>query len=203
MDCLEHGQGAAGVHVVALRQGPDAVGDKAPGAQAPVLRGHGEGAAQSGEFLQIEGVFGGAEAQGHRGGDTGIQHPPGQAVEGSNADAAAGQYRVGAGLGEVEAVAQAGEHVQLRAGHAAHQLPGALAYHLHQQHQGAVFGPVADGDGAAEEFPGQLEIDELSRRGDGGGIAGEHHFIGVRRQLPGVFQSKPGFFHHMSSFSWT
>ena len=41
------------------------------------------------------------------GGDAGVQHPPGQTVEGGDADAAAGQHRVGAGLGKVEAVAQA------------------------------------------------------------------------------------------------
>ena len=32
--------------------------------------------------------------------------------------------------------------------------------------------PVADGDGAAEEFPRQLQIHKLPRRGDGGGGGG-------------------------------
>ena len=99
-----------------------------------------------------------------------------------------------AALGQVEAVAQARQHGELRAGDAADQLPRALAHHLHQQQEGALR-PVADGDGPPQELAGQLDVHELARRGDGGGVPGEHQLIGVLRQLPGVFQGKEGFFH--------
>ena len=95
---------------------------------------------------------------------------------------------------QVEAVAQARQHVQLRAGDAPHQVVSALAHHPDQEQQG-VLCPVADGNGPPEEFAGQLDVHELPRRRDGGGVAGQHQLIGVGGQLPGVFHGKEGLFH--------
>ena len=116
-----------------------------------------------------------------------------------DADAAAGQDGVFTGKAHIKAVAKATQNVQLCAGHAAHEFFGALAHHLDQQHQGVV-GPVADGDGAAQEFSGQFDVHELARRRDGGGVAGEDQLVGILRQLPGVFHGKERFFHKASSW---
>ena len=127
--------------------------------------GYEEAAAQGGELLQVERILGGAEAQRHSGGLSGVPHSLSQAVERGDADAAAGQDGMVPGPGGIKAVAQAAEHVQFRAGDAAHQLPGAVAHHLDQQHQ-CLIGPVADGDGAAEQMLlSALDMDKLTHLG--------------------------------------
>ncbi len=102
-------------------------------------------------------------------------------VQGRHAHAAAQEHGVLTAEGQIVAVAQSGEQIQLLAGgHGRH--PGsALAHNLVDQSQGG-FVIVADGNGSAQELPGKLNVYKLSRCGDGGGIAGEDHFVNTVRQ---------------------
>ena len=120
MDGLQHGGGAADEGVAALRHVTGQIRNKSLCAQAAVLRGHHQAAAQLAEFLQVKGVSAGAESQSHCGGDARLQHPLGQAVQGRDADAAAQQDGVGPALCQIKAVAETRQHIQLCAGDAPH-----------------------------------------------------------------------------------
>ena len=100
---------------------------------------------------------------------------PAQPVEGRGAQAAAQQQRTIAALGEVEAVAETGEHVQLGANRQLRHDLGAAAHHLVDDGHGLVI-PVAHRDGAAQEFLLQPDINELAGVGNGSGGTLQHHF---------------------------
>ena len=194
MDCLQHGQRTAGENVVALGDILDAVGDKTLGTHGTILGCNQQTAAQLGELFQIESILCGAETQRNGGVLSAFQHSLCQTVQGSNTDAAAGQNGMFAGDVHVEAVAESGQHIQFLTGNAADQIVGAHTNHLDQHHQGLI-GPVADGDGAAQEMTGHVDVHELTGCGDGRSIAGEDHLIGIGSQLPGVFHGKERLFH--------
>ena len=100
--------------------------------------------------------------------------------------------------GGVVAVAQAGEHIQPGAGGKKCHLLGAVTHHLVDEGQ-AVFTPVVDGNGAAEEFAGQGDFHKLPGGGDGGGVTGQNHPVDILRQRLIGDNLKNNLFHGSSA----
>ena len=121
-----------------------------------------------------------------------------QSVQGGHAHAAAHQHRGISAGGGVVAVAQAGEQIQLGSGGQKCHLLGAVTHHLIDEGQ-AVFSPVVDGNGAAEEFARQSDFHKLPGGGDGGGVAGQNHPVDILRQRLVGDNFKNNLFHGTST----
>ena len=126
--------------------------------------------------------------------------PLGEAVQRRDAHAAAHQQGVFPAAGHIVTVAKTCQHIQFRAGsHARHGL-GAVAQDFINKRQFSI-GPVAHGDGTAEEKARELQIHELAGGGDGRGVPRQPQTVDPIGQ-PCVFSHRQGcLLHNHSPFS--
>ena len=158
---MQHRHGPAGVdggifEVLQRR------GHEAPAAQGAVRRIRLHPRAEGGEVLEVEALRGRIEAERRRhlrpaGHELAAERP-----EGRGPAPAAYEQRPLPGEGEVEAVAEAGEYVEPRAGGQGVERRRPLPAHAHGEREASLV-KARDGEGPAQEVPGYLHLRELAR----------------------------------------
>ena len=122
-----------------------------------------------------------------------------KAEERRGADTAARKERCFAAGGNVKAVAETRERIERLPRRAAGE-PVRSAADDFIKERDALFVPVADGDGPAQEETGQAKVEELTRRGDGRGVALEPQAVDARGN-EGVLRDGVSYFDQsISSF---
>ena len=144
------------------------------------------------EFIFIENILRRVEAENGDGRFARGKEALGKAEERRGADAAARKERRFAAGGNVKAVAETRERIKRLPRRAAGE-PVRSAADDFIKERDALFVPVADGDGPAQEETGQAKVEELARRGDGRGVALELQAVDARGD-GGVFRDGVGYF---------
>ena len=155
----EHALRPAGVEIARV---PEKIGHEALFAGAPVRGAECHVTAEGAKFVLEQDLRRRGEAQHHAGL---FRQGPGEIIERRKAEAARAEHGGIPGAREVEAVAEAGQHVERAGPHPAQRL-GAFALDLIDQRQRAVL-PVADREGPPEEEARDRHAHELPRRRDG------------------------------------
>ena len=177
------------------------IGHPSADAEAAVHGGDAGGQAQAEKVVQQNEILLPGKAQDHMGPQLSCQKLPRQTKQGRYPAAPADEQGTLPGQSQVEAVSQAGEHVQLRAGLQGAEKLRPLAHLLHDQGE-VVLVPVADGEGAAQEEARERQGHELPRPFDAGAVPLQAQAAEARVQLFVFDEFKNGLFHTVTRRWW-